>query len=256
MTSTLPLRMSIELARAYNLTPPPDDKTDVEPSPTRLLHSKCLLQTHEKILEIHKRLNIAEHSYSEEILHRARSTSYDQVSCADLHDDIQHLTEELEGVGNKVDTIDERLGNIHDSVAKLDSDRIDKYNELMSHLDSVDESLGEQIKSIEERWEEELKTVKKTIGALKERMQNVEERLRALEVRVSIVEEKLDILDGTVSTLNMMRQNTSASRMNDPVNPIRIVRRSPDGNIEVFTEPSRRVRWYWKLYREDRRTYN
>jgi chromosome segregation ATPase len=178
------------------------------------------------------------------------------VSCADLHDDIQHLIEELERVGNKVDTIDERLGNIHDSVAELDSDRIDKYNELMSHLDSVDESLGEQIKSIEERWEEELKTVKKTIGALKERMQNVEERLRALEVKVSIVEEKLDILDGIVLTLNMMRQNTSANRMNDPVNPIRIVRRSPDKNIEVFIEPLRRVRWYWKLYRKDRRTYN
>ena len=92
------------------------------------------------------------------------------MSYTDLHDNIQYLTEELEGVGNKVDTMDEHLGNIHDSIAELDSDRINKYNELMSHLDSVDESLGEQMKSIEERWEEELKAMKKRISVLEERI--------------------------------------------------------------------------------------
>ncbi|PMD22665.1 hypothetical protein NA56DRAFT_94174 [Hyaloscypha hepaticicola] len=250
MTSTLPLRTTnMELARAYNLTPPPNDKRDIEQSPTRLLHSKCLLQTHEEILKIQQRLNVAEYSYNEEILHRARSISHDQVSCADLHDDIRHLTEELEGVRDKVDAMDERLENIHDRVAEIDSNQLDRYNELMSNLESVEESLVEQMKSIEERWEEELEAVKKRIGALEERMQTV-------EVRLSIVEEKLDLLDGTVSILNMMRLNAFASRMNDPVTTIRIVRRGAYGNVEVLTEPSRRARWYWKLHRVDRRTYN
>jgi hypothetical protein len=63
-----------------------------------------------------------------------------------------------------------------------------------------------------------------------------------LEVRVNIVEEKLDILNGIVLTLNMMRQNISISRMNDPVNLIRIVRYSPDRNIEVFIKSLKRVR--------------
>jgi hypothetical protein len=88
MTSTLLLRTSIELARAYNLTSLLDNKTNVEQSLTKLLYSKCLLQTYEKILKIYKRLNIVEYSYSEEILYRARSTSYDQMFYADLYDDI------------------------------------------------------------------------------------------------------------------------------------------------------------------------
>ncbi len=174
MTSTLPLRTNVELARAYNLTPPPDNE-DIERSPTRLLHSKCLLQTHEKILEIQQRLNIAEHSYHEELLHRARSRSHNQVSCTELHDEIQHLTEELQEIGDKVDIIDGRLENIHDGVAETDSDRLDKHNELISHLDSVEDSLVVQMKSIEERWEEELEAVKKRIGAFGERIQTVEE---------------------------------------------------------------------------------
>ena len=154
-----------------------------------------------------------------------------------------------------MDIIDGRLENIHDGVTETDSDRLDKHNELISHLDSVEDSLVVQMKSIEERWEEELEAVKKRIGAFGERIQTVEERLSALKVKVSIVEEKLDLLDGTVSTLHMMRLNAFASRMNDPVAPIRIVRRGA-GNVEVITESQRRVRWYWKLHRVNRRMYN
>lgn len=58
-----------------------------------------------------------------------------------------------------MDIINGRLENIHDAVTKIDSDQLDKYNELISHIDSVEESLMSHINSVEESLLAQIKSI-------------------------------------------------------------------------------------------------
>jgi len=97
------------------------------------------------------------------------------------------ILEKVVFIGNKVDSMDVRLGRVEEKVDSMDI----RLGKVEKKVDSMDVRLGK----VEERVGE----VEKKVNSMDVRLGKVEEKVDSMDARLGKVEERVDSMDGRLT---------------------------------------------------------
>lgn len=157
---------TLDLARAYNLTPPPDDNISAEI--TAALHGRCIIKIREEIDVLKDKCVQAQHTTA---VHRSPtqspSRSYQSVyegfreQLDELKDVVERIDTSGDEVTSRLDELNSSFGELRDSIEKVDEVRydIEEIGTWMGSLEGSITQLGRRIDGVEERLDRRIDEV-------------------------------------------------------------------------------------------------